>query len=88
MTTTSRTVCPNRISMKPIIRDDNYFRYFAPDPPASIPEGTSMPLEIKTTAERVAEREAWIAATEKCKCCGGLGRTLLDPAVSNGDRRG
>jgi hypothetical protein len=60
-----------------LIRDDNHFRYFAPDPPAVIPEGVSMQLEFKTATELVAERKAWIAETETCRCCGGLGRTPL-----------
>lgn len=62
---------------EPIDRDENHFRYFAPDPPASIPEGTSMLLEIKTTAERVAERKAWIDSTKTCECCKGRGRVPL-----------
>jgi hypothetical protein len=61
--------------------DNNRFRYFAPDPPASIPEGTMEPLEIKTTAERVAERRAWLGSTETCSCCKGLGRTPLQGAL-------
>lgn len=56
--------------------DDNHFRYFAPDPPASIPAGTVMEMEIKTAAERVAERKAWRDSTKLCECCGGLGRIL------------
>jgi hypothetical protein len=37
-----------------MIADDNHFRYFAPDPPATFPEG----FEFKTTTEMMAEREA------------------------------
>lgn len=59
----------------------NKFRYFAPDPPASIPAVISEPFEMKTTRERIAEREAWIASTEVCQCCGGKGRTT--PAVTS-----
>lgn len=57
-----------------MIGDNNHFRYFAPDSPASIPEGTSMPLVIKTASELVAERRAWLDSTEPCQCCKGLGR--------------
>jgi hypothetical protein len=42
-----------------MIADDNHFRYFAPDPPATFPEGfEGAPLEFKTTTEMMAEREA------------------------------
>jgi len=57
-----------------IIRDDNVFRYFAPDTPAQIPEGLSAPLEIKATADRVREREEWLERTVVCECCAGSGR--------------
>jgi hypothetical protein len=66
-----------------MIDDDNHFRYFAPDPPASMPEGTMEPLVIKTTAERVAERQAWLAKSETCPCCKGLGRV---PVVGQGGK--
>lgn len=66
------------------MNDDNVFRYFAPDPPASIPDGISAPFEIKTTSERVAERKARIAATEVCPCCSGKGRVVAAPVDGHG----
>lgn len=54
--------------------DENRFKYLSDEPIAVIPEGTVMEFEIKTTAERVAERKAWRDSTKLCDCCGGLGR--------------
>lgn len=62
---------------KPIERDENRFRYLSNEPPAVIPKGAVMELDFKTTTERMAERKAWFAETELCRCCGGLGRTHL-----------
>ena len=41
-----------------MVDNDNMFRYFAPDPPAVIPEGTIMELQFKTALELMAERDA------------------------------
>lgn len=67
---------------EPIDRDENRFRYLSNEPLAVIPEGTSTPLEFKTTHEMMAERDAWLAETEICRCCGGLGRTPLAKTAS------
>lgn len=57
------------------LSDNNHFKYFAPEPIATFPEGfAGAPLVIKTTAERVAELQAWRESTIVCECCGGSGR--------------
>lgn len=65
---------------EPVTRDNDRFRYLSNEPGAVLPEGYCMPLEIKTTTERIAERQQWIASTEVYRCCGGIGRTT--PSVS------
>lgn len=60
------------------VGDENRFRYFAPDPPASIPEGTVGHLDLRTAAEIMAERRAWLDSTKVCECCAGKGRVPLD----------
>lgn len=54
--------------------DDNCFRYFAPEPPARIPEGWSAPLDMRTATEMMAERKAWLENSVQCPTCAGQGR--------------
>lgn len=64
---------------EPIERDENRFKYLSNEPPAVIPEGVGMALEIKTTTELMGERAAWFARTKRCDCCNGTGRVPIDP---------
>lgn len=62
---------------------ENMFARLSPEPAPhelGIPDGYSAPLDIKTTTERMAERDAWFAATVRCPCCEGKGRVLKDRA--------
>lgn len=76
------TAPPSRPDAWGGVREDNRFRYFAPEKLAVIPEGTKMELSLKTTTEMMAERDAWLAATVKCPTCGGKGRVSTQPAAA------
>ncbi|WP_147293883.1 hypothetical protein [Afipia felis] len=56
------------------IKDDNMFRYLAPEPMPTFPEGCSGVLELKTSRELMEERDEWIKNSVPCECCKGRGR--------------
>lgn len=61
----------------PLPRDENRFRYLSHEPAPhelGIPDGYSEPFDMRTTRERIAERQKWLAETECCPNCRGLGR--------------
>jgi hypothetical protein len=75
---------------KPIPRGEGRFDKLSNEPPAIIPLGYRMPLEVRTTRELIAEREEWLQATDRCPTCKGHGRIakLGHPRADQGGQDG